>query len=106
MCIRDRGELEAPLLPTLVGVLVRRSRKNGRDRTEYFLTPYGGITAHVVENGRLYEKPAADGGRLAACDDAPAFGPVSYTHLDVYKRQGVGKSALLYAEMRVRDRKV
>ena len=30
---------------------------------------------------------------------APVVSPVSYTHLDVYKRQGVGPLVLAYTEM-------
>ena len=52
----------------------------------------GGVISYVYDaNGRLIEMTDAMGGKTAYAYDA-----VSYTHLDVYKRQLIGRSATLW----------
>ena len=41
------------------------------------------LLAHCVGAGKSFEM-------MAACMEQKRLGPVSYTHLDVYKRQGMG----------------
>ena len=61
----------------------------------------------VLTNGRLYQVPNPDGQMVETkgFDSQDGIGPVSYTHLDVYKRQVLHLAVLhLVDELGQRDR--
>ena len=55
--------------------------QNGLKRLEVSVPPADAVTARRMAS-------LADGQAMGACINVRAFNPVSYTHLDVYKRQG------------------
>ena len=45
------------------------------------------------------DQTAADAGYKRQTHPLPSIGPVSYTHLDVYKRQGLYSTSLILASL-------
>ena len=81
MCIRDRGDTAYEFENRKSVVLV--IGVNGVGKT----TSVGKLAGKLKDQGKKVIVAAADTYRAAAGEQLTEWAPVSYTHLDVYKRQ-------------------
>ena len=102
MCIRDRATPAAPIIaPTVAGLMIDAFGWNSLFYLVLVIMAISFVLCSAVfENVLEVQKKKFDvisfvesvfafGGVTLGVGNLSSFGPVSYTHLDVYKRQGI-----------------